>query len=94
MFLGLQAKLYAFGAGLLAVLALILRMQVLKNGRDNARMERDVLKARVHVQKVNSKIKREEKVKLSSRRAELKKELSQAKEDFEGVDNFNKPNDF
>lgn len=86
--------MYAIGAAILIVLAAIGRMQVLKNQRDKAKMERDVLKARVHVQRVNKKIKKEEKVKLSSRRADLKKELSKKKEEFEGVSNFTDPNDF
>lgn len=89
-----MSKLYAIGAVVLIVLAAVGRMQMLKNARDNARLERDTLKARVHVIKVNKMIKKEEKKELFSRREELKKELSKEKKDFEGVDNFNKPNDF
>lgn len=94
MFTWLTAKLYGVGAAALIVLAAIGRMQMLKNARDNARKERDTLKARVHVNKVNKMIKKEEKKVLFSRREELKKELSKKKEDFEGVKNFTDPNDF
>ena len=94
MFTWLTAKLYGVGAAILIVLAAIGRMQMLKNARDNARKERDTLKARVHVNKVNKMIKKEEKKELFSRREELKKELSKEGKDFEGVDNFNDPNDF
>ena len=94
MFTWLTAKLYGVGAAILIVLAAIGRMQMLKNARDNARKERDTLKARVHVNKVNKMIKKEEKKELFSRREELKIELSKEKKDFEGVKNFTDPNDF
>lgn len=94
MFTWLTAKLYGVGAAVLIVLAAIGRMQMLKNARDNARKERDALKARVHVNRVNKMIKKEEKKELFSRREELKKELSKEGKDFEGVKNFTDPNDF
>ena len=94
MFVGLQAKLMAFGAAVLALLAMVLRMKVLKEQRDRAENQRDVLKARSHVIKTQRVIKRKEKEKLVSRRVELKKELDKEGEDFEGVDNFSEPNDF
>ena len=94
MFVGLQAKLMAFGAGVLAILAMVLRMKVLKEQRDRAEQQRDVLKARSQVQKTLRVIKRKEQKKLVSRRADLAKELEKKGEDFEGVDNFNKPNQF
>lgn len=94
MFTWLTAKLYGVGAAVLIVLAAIGRMQMLKNARDNARKERDTLKARVHVNRVNKMIKKEEKKELFSRREELKKELSKEGKDFEGVKNFTDPNDF
>jgi hypothetical protein len=92
--LGLRAKLAALGAALLAVLFFFLRMQSLKNQRDRAREERDVLKARSHVSRVQKKIKREEKAKLSSRRAEIIKELDKSVEDFKGLDNLTDSNDY
>jgi len=92
--LGLQAKLYAIGAGLLAFFAMIVRMQSLKNARDKARLEADSLKARAHVVKVKRKIKRKEQIRLSEEKAHVKGQLSKEGEDFKGTDNFSKPNDF
>jgi C4-dicarboxylate-specific signal transduction histidine kinase len=92
--LGLRAKLAALGAALLAVLFFFLRMQSLKNQRDRAREERDVLKARSHVARVQKKIKREEEKRLVSRKADLVKELEKEGDDFKGVDNLTDSNDF
>ena len=94
MFVGLQAKLMALGAAVLAFLALMTRLKIVKNQRDKAKEQTEVLKARQHVIKTQRLIKRKEQVKLVSRRADLKKELEKNKEDFEGVDNFNDPNKF
>jgi len=94
MFVGLQAKLMAFGAAVLGVLTLLLRMKVLKKQRNKARKQTDVLKARHQVIKQKRVIKRKEQERLVSRRADLKKELDKEGEDFKGVDNFSDPNDF
>jgi len=94
MFVGLQAKLMAFGAGVLAILAMVVRMQALKNARDIARQESETLKARAHVVKVKRKIKRKEQIRLSEEKAHVKEQLSKEGEDFKGTDNFSKPNDF
>lgn len=94
MFVGLQAKLYAFGAALLAALAFFVRFQAVKNQRDKARMERDVLKVRHHVVKQQRKIKRKEERVLVSRKADIVKDLSKKKEEFEGTDNLTDANDY
>lgn len=94
MFVGLQAKLYAIGAGVLGLLALILRMQSLKNGRDRARQERDVLKARHHVQKTQKKIKRKEEERLVSHKADIVNQIKKEKEEFEGISSLEDSNDF
>ncbi len=94
MFVGLQAKLMALGAAVLAFLALMTRLKIVKNQRDKAKEQTEVLKARQHVIKTQRIIKRKEQERLVSRRADLKKELDKEGEDFEGVDNFNDPNKF
>ena len=94
MFVGLQAKLMALGAAVLAFLALMTRLKIVKNQRDKAKEQTEVLKARQHVIKTQRLIKRKEQERLVSRRADLKKELDKEGEDFEGVDNFNDPNRF
>lgn len=90
----LTAKLYAIGAGLLALGALILRLQVLKNQRDKARVMADTLKVRHHTIQVQKVLKRKEEKKLLSHRAEIVKELSKEKEDFTGIDSLTDSNDF
>ena len=94
MLVGLQAKLAALGAALLIILAAIARFKVVKHQRDRAVQVAETLKARHVFRKKTDKIKREEKVKLVSRRAEIIKEISKDEKDFKGVDNLSNPNDF
>ena len=91
---GLQAKLAALGAALLVVLSFFVRLQAVKNQRDKAVQQRDVLKARHHVSRTQKKIKREEEKKLVSRRAEIVKELEKDADSFKGVDNLTNSNDY
>jgi len=91
---GLQAKLMALGAALLAVLAFFTRLQVVKNQRDKAQQQRDVLKARHHVAVVQKKIKRKNEKELSKKKVEIRKEISKPKEEFKGVDNLTDSNDY
>jgi thymidine kinase len=89
-----KTKLAAVGAALLSIAALLLRLKIVKYQRDKAEVVAETLKARLHQQKVQKKIAKEEKEKLVSRTADLVNELNKPKEEFKGVDNFNKPNDF
>ncbi len=91
---GLQAKLYAFGAAVLGVLFLMLRIEALKNKNERLTTVAETLKARQHVEKQQKKIKREEEKKLVSRKAELIKELEKEGDEFKGVDNLTNSNDF
>jgi len=92
----ISRQMYLIGAVLLAVLAAIGRMQFLKNARDKAEVRADTLSATIHAERVKKKIIKEEENKLSSRRAELIKEIERKKkgETFEGVDNLTDPNDY
>lgn len=92
----IQAKLAGVGVILLGIAAAIFRMKSLKNQRDRAEAKADTLKATVHAQRVKERIKKEEEVKLSSRRAEIAKEIEDIKrlgENSEGVKNLLHPND-
>lgn len=86
--------LVAIGAGILAVLTAVLRMKSLKRQRDNARHQRDVLDARVHVQQVQKSIAKKNKEALSKERVIIKEEVSKKGEAFEGIDSLENPNDF
>jgi len=92
--IGLQAKLYAIGAALLAGLAFFVRFQAVKNQRDKAELQRDVLKARSHVAVVQKKIERAAKKELIKKKKEIKEKISQPKEEFEGIDSLSDSNDF
>jgi hypothetical protein len=91
-FLGFKAKMAAFGAALLAVLALVARLKIVKYQRDRAVVVAETLKARHHVQKEQKKIIKREEEKLHSRRVEIIKEIKQEK--FKGVDNLSDSNDY
>jgi hypothetical protein len=93
----ISRQMYAIGAVLLAVLAAIGRMQFLKNARNKAEEKADILSATINAERVKKKIIKEEENKLSSRRAELIKEIEKKRrkgETFEGVDNLTDPNDY
>jgi len=92
MFLGLKARLYAFGAALLAAITVVLRLQALERQRDLARTEADTLRVRHSVIQEQKKIKRKEEKRLVSHKAELIKDLK--KEDFDGIDNLTDSNDY
>lgn len=92
--LTIQAKLYAAGAIALAVLGFFVRLKVVTAQRDRAVVVADTMKARVHVQQTQKKIAREEKKRLVSRRADIIREIQKDEENFKGLDNLNKPNDF
>ena len=89
-----KAKLYLVGAVLLAVAAAVLRMQVLKNQRDKARVKAGTLTATVHAVRTKEKIIKEQELLNSRRRVELVKQLKKEGEDFEGVDNLTDSNKF
>lgn len=91
-----RLKYYAavIGTALIAVLAALLRIQSLKNQRDKLRRERDTLDARVHINKVEKQLQRKKKERLSLERETIEREVSKEGEDFRGLDNLSKPNDF
>ena len=86
--------LYVAGAAALAVLYAVLRINSLKHSRDKAQIKADTLTATVHAHKVRRQISKEEDKKLSSRRAEIIKEIKKEGEEFEGVDSLTNPNDW
>lgn len=94
MFVGLQAKLYTVGAAIIGVLFLMLRIEGLKNKNKKLTTVAETLKARQHVERVQKKIKREEKKRLVSRKADIVNQLKKKREEFEGLDNLNNPDDF
>lgn len=94
--LTLKTKLAAAGAVLLALVAAVVRVQWVKKQRDVARESVDILQAQRSAIKIKEEIKKEEEVKLSLRRAEIKQELERIKEGdkSEGVSNLTRPNDY
>jgi hypothetical protein len=90
MMIGLQAKLAALGAFLLAVLAAVVRMKSLKNQRDRARQVSETLESRLKQQQNQKKIKREEEKKALSRSRQLAQELEEKK----ALSNLTDSNDF
>lgn len=91
---GLQAKLAVLGAALLSFFALWVRLQIVTRSRDRAVVVAETLTARHHTIKIQQKIKREEKKKLVSLKADIREEIDKSEEDFKGLDNLNKPNKF
>jgi len=76
----------------MAAIAFFVRFQAVKNQRDRAREQRDVLKVRHTVIKEQRKIKRKEEKRLVEDKASIEKELN--KEEFEGIDNLTDSNDY
>lgn len=91
--LGIQAKLYAFGAGVVALAALFLRLSFLKNKTERLEREADTLKARSKAETVRKKIKREEGRRLVSRRADIAAELRKEGEEFKGIKSLGEKTD-
>jgi 5'-3' exonuclease len=96
-------KIKLYGVAALGVLLTVLAIfsKTMKAQRDRARQDVEHLKATVHAERVKKKIVKEEEVIESSRRATLvnqikeKKKQEEGKENnFEGIDNLSKPNDF
>lgn len=86
--------LAAIGAAILAVLAAVVRINSLKNQRNKARQQRDILDARVHVQKTQKVLVKKKNEALSKERAKIKEELAKKGDEFEGIDSLKNPNDF
>jgi hypothetical protein len=92
--LTIKAKLALIGAVLLSVLAVFARLKLVEHQRDKQKVRADILDARLHIQKVQKKIVKEERDRLLSEEESLSKELSKKGEEFEGVDNLSDPNNF
>jgi hypothetical protein len=90
----LSKNLYVIGTAVLGVLAVVLRMQSLKKGRDRARDRAEILEATIHAERVKKQIIKEKEEEARSRRADLIKELNKEGEEFEGVDNLTDSNDY
>ena len=89
-----KAKLYAIGAGLLAFIAMFLRLQVVQNQRDRAKQQAETLKSRAKQAANQKKIKRKEEARLLQEKKEILEEISKPEEEFEGLDNLTDSNDF
>lgn len=97
MILGLKSKLYTAGAAIMAALAFFVRLQYLKNSNEKLQRKADTLEARVIQDKIIKKREQEVKGEFRSRSAALAKELEKKDdkpEEFEGLHNLNKPNDW
>lgn len=92
LLLKLKGYAWAIGAAILSILAIFGRMKMLENQRDKARVERDVAKAKVHVYRVEKKIKKKNKEELSSSLKEVERKIKEGK--VEELDNLINPNDW
>lgn len=94
MFLLLKLKQWAWqiGAVLLAILAVVGRMSMLKYQRDRAKIKAAVAEARVEVHKAEKRIGKKRKEELSTSLEEVERRLKEKK--FEGLDNLSNPNDW
>ena len=92
LLLKLKGYAWAIGAAILSILAIFGRMKMLENQRDKARVERDVAKAKVHVYRVEKKIKKKNKEELSSSLKEVERKINEGK--IEELDNLINPNDW
>lgn len=90
----MKAKLAAFGAAFLAVLAFVIRMQVLKRQNEKLRDRANRLEARHHINKVSKSIERKKKKELSLQEKAIEKEKEKDPKEFKGYEGFSNPNDF
>ena len=91
LFLKLKSWAWAIGAAVLAILAAIGRMSVLKRQRDSARKRADLAEARAHVADVEKRIKKKRKKELSTSLEEVERKVKEKK--VEELDNLINPND-
>jgi hypothetical protein len=85
-----QAKLAGIGAAILAVLALVVRLKVLENQRDRARVRADTLEARAHVDRVTKVVVKESKERQDAALQEA--ETARKEKDYEKLaDLYNNP---
>lgn len=89
--LKLKAYAWAIGAALLGALAFIGRMKMLKHQRDEARTRANVAEARVHIHKVEKRIKKKEKESLQTSLKEVEEKIKEDR--IEDLDNLINPND-
>lgn len=92
--LGFKAKAAAFGAAALTILAFVVRLKFVTMQRDEATKVAETLKHRNKVIVDQRKIKREEEKQLLGELSKIKEEIEKPDEEFEGLENFNEPNDF
>ena len=78
-------KLYAAAAVAALVAGLVIMAKVLRSQRDRARKTAKTLKATVVAQRKTKKAVKVAETELFSRVAEIKKELKQSEDEFEGV---------
>jgi ribulose kinase len=94
IYLKIKSKLVWVGAALLAVLAAVGRMQMLKSQRDRARAKAEVLDQQAKLQRKLKQVDKEVKKDLLLKEEDIKKKLKKKGKDFEGVDNLTNPNDY
>ena len=91
---GLQAKLYAIGASVLAFVAIFLRLQVVENQRDRAKQQAETLKSRAKQAVNQKKIKRKNEEEMLKKKKENLDQISKPEGEFDGIDNLTDSNDF
>ncbi len=94
MWLTLKAKLAVAGAAVLSVLTIFFRLKYLKEKNENLEKTKEVLEARVRKEVKLRKKESEVSNEFRSRRTDVLEELRKDAENFEGVDNLVKPNDW
>ena len=94
IYLKIKSKLVWVGAALLAVLAAVGRIQMLKSQRDRARAKAEVLDQQAKLQRRLKQVDKEVKKDLLLKEEDIKKRLKKKGKDFEGVDNLTNPNDY
>ena len=98
----ISKNFYVVGAAILAVLAVVGRIEWLKKSRDKAREKGMILQAGINAEKIKKRVIKEEESKRFSRREKIKQEIEKKKrideegsdEKFEGIDNLTDSNKY
>ena len=92
--LAFKTKAAALGAFALIAISFFVRLKIVSSQRDKARSLALELKRRNNSIVEQKKLKRKEEKKLLKELKKINEELEKEGEDFDGLDNFNAPNDF
>lgn len=90
----LKSKAALVGAALLYVLALLTRLQYLKNKANKQEQRANLLDARLTLSKVQKKISKEVSKDTEKKKEKIKKEVGKDAQDFKGLDNLSDPNNY